>query len=424
MYQVESSGQVLKARRGFFRGPAVSGTVIGLGWTSFFTDISSEMVMSVLPIYLLFSLQLSPLQFGFIDGLQQGASALVRLLGGYISDRWGRYKLVAFVGYALSAVSKVGLLAVGAAWSWIAGLVLVDRVGKGLRVAPRDAMISLSTDNSRMGAAFGVHRAFDTAGAMLGPILAFGLLALVPGGYDVVFVVSVCMAVMGLAALWLFVPSRHTAAKAEDEVGSQVPGTVSIAAVGRLLKGAQFRRLVLAGSLLALATISDSFIYLIIQQRMQLNVGFFPLLFVVTALAYMIFAIPMGRLADRFGKARVFLCGYVMLLLVYSLLLHKEIGWATLLLYLTLLGAYYAATDGVLMALASQGIDPSLRGSGLAVLGTAIGIARLVSSVAFGLVWTQWGLDSTMIVFTGMLGLTTLIAAWLVLSLDRHQHAT
>lgn len=433
MYQIESSSQVIKARKGLFSRVTVSGTVLGLGWTSFFTDISAEMVTSILPIYLLVSLQLSPLQFGLLDGLQHGASALVRLIGGYVSDRWGRYKQVALVGYAISAIVRLGFLAAGAAWVWIAGLIVADRVGKGLRTAPRDALISLSTPPAELGTAFGVHRGLDTAGAMLGPVVAFALLAFVPGGYDAVFVVSFCIALIGLGVLWLFVPARPAplaagAAPAHagaDAVSAPARPTaleqpvVSLATALGLLRGGRFRRLVLAGSLLGLTTISDGFLYLSIQQRMQLDVGFFPLLFVFTALVYMLLAVPVGRIADRWGRARVFIGGYALLLVVYTLLLHREIGWGELAVYLALLGAYYAATDGVLMALASQYLPAPLRASGLALLGTAIGVARLLSSLLFGLFWTLWGIQPTVMAFFGLLGVSVIISALVVLRLDR-----
>lgn len=255
-----------------------------------------------------FSLQLSPLQLGLLDGLQQGASAFVRLIGGYLADWWTRYKQVALAGYALSAIVKAGYLVVGAGWGWIAGLIVADCVGKGIRTAPRDALISLSSRREELGTSFGVHRAFDTAGAMLGPVLAFGLLALVPGQFDAIFVVSLSFALVGISVLWLFVPSNRPLASHTARAACDPP--VSLAAAAGLLRERDFRSLTLAGVLLGFATISDAFLYLSIQQRLQLNVGLFPLLFVVTAAAYMVFAIPMGRLSDRFGRGRILLGGY------------------------------------------------------------------------------------------------------------------
>ena len=187
--------------------------VIMLGLTSLFTDISSEMVATILPLYLLFDLHLSPAAFGVIDGLYQGAAALVRIFGGFAADRARRYKEVAVVGYGLSALARLGLLVVGSVWTLIAGVVMVDRLGKGIRTAPRDALISFNSPRAELGNAFGVHRALDTAGAMIGPVLAFGLLSIAPRAYDAVFVVSFCAAIVGLGILTLFVhnPAPATA---------------------------------------------------------------------------------------------------------------------------------------------------------------------------------------------------------------------
>ncbi len=185
----------------------VSRNVLLLGLTSLFTDISSEMVVSVLPIYLVTFLRLSPVQFGLIDGLYQGVAALVQLASGIVADRWRRHKEVAWVGYAGSAVSRLGLLAT-TAWTGIAGMLVVDRLGKGLRTAPRDALISLSVPREKLGTAFGIHRAMDAMGAMLGPILAFVILTALPGAFDVVFVTSFLVALIGLAVLGLFVENR------------------------------------------------------------------------------------------------------------------------------------------------------------------------------------------------------------------------
>ena len=137
---------------------------------------------------------LTPAVFGVVDGLYQGAAALVRIFGGVAADRSGRHKEVAVVGYALSALARLGFLVVGNVWTLLAAVVMVDRLGKGIRTAPRDALISLSSRREELGAAFGVHRALDTAGAMIGPLIAFGLLTIAPGAYDAVFVVSLCAA--------------------------------------------------------------------------------------------------------------------------------------------------------------------------------------------------------------------------------------
>jgi MFS family permease len=370
------------------RLPIVSPTVWALGITSLLTDISSEMVASVLPVYLVLHLGLSPLAFGFIDGLYQGAAALVRVVAGVLSDRWRRYKEIAAAGYALSAACRVLILAAGAAWSTIACVVALDRLGKGIRTAPRDALISQRTRPCSLATAFGVHRSLDAAGAMLGPILAFSLLALTPGGFDVLFVASFGVAIVGVAAILLFVPSRTA-----DE-RQLAPAAISFRSAVTLLGEMRFRRLVIAGTILGIATISDSFIFLILQRRLEIGATAFPLLYVGTSLFTSVFSVPFGRLADRIGRRRVLVGGYVVLAGVYGLLLSFPAGSFILAgLTIALLGAYYAATEGVLTAMAAAVLPTSHSGSGLAVLATATNIARLIASIAFGWLWTMAGLE-------------------------------
>ncbi|HEX8495879.1 MAG TPA: MFS transporter, partial [Actinomycetales bacterium] len=161
----------------------VAGSVVLLGIVSMLTDISSEAVSAILPLYLTAVLGLGPIAYGVVDGLNQGVSALVRLLGGWLADRTDHPKRVAALGYGLSALSRLALLpATGLAA--ITGVVTVDRLGKGLRTAPRDALISAASDPRDLGRAFGVHRSLDTLGAVIGPLLAFAVLAAVPGGYS------------------------------------------------------------------------------------------------------------------------------------------------------------------------------------------------------------------------------------------------
>jgi len=377
-----------------------------LGLTSLFTDISSEMVATILPLYLLFDLHLSPAAFGVIDGLYQGAAALVRIFGGFAADRTRRHKEVAVAGYGLSAVARLGLLVAGNVWTLIAGVVMVDRLGKGIRTAPRDALISFNSPREQLGTAFGVHRALDTAGAMIGPILAFSLLSLAPGAYDAVFVISLCAALIGLGILILFV-QNPSAVESGGERAKAEP--LSWRTAGELLSVRGMTPMLVAGTLLSLATISDGFLYITLQRRVEFAARYFPLLYVATAAVFMLLAVPAGRLADRIGRARVFLGGYALLLLVYvSLLVPWTASWQ-IAVDLILLGAYYAATDGVLMALASALLPPAQRASGMALLITGTNLARLAGSVLFGLLWTWRGVG-----FAVALSLVALAAAVLV----------
>jgi MFS family permease len=422
------------------RTKRVAGNVLALGAVSMVTDISSEMVAAILPLYLAIGLGLGPAVYGLVDGLYTGATALLRLVGGYVADRVRQRKLVAVAGYSLSAVAKIGLLAAGTSVPAIGAAIIADRAGKGLRTAPRDALITLSTPDGDLGRAFGVHRAMDSAGAFAGPLLALAVLAASGQAFDAVFVTSFCVATVGVLLLVLFVRDRRgprpavptvspraatalmclgppavptvspraatalmclgppavptvspRAATALMCLGPPAVPTVSPRAATALLRLGPVRLLMLGAVLLGLSTIGDGFVYLLLQRRENLAVGWFPLLAVGTSLAYLLLAMPLGVLADRIGRTKVFLGGYGALVAVYLLLASPWGGPPALVLVLVLYGGFYAATDGVLMALAGPLLPPALRTTGLALVQSGQAVAYLISSVLFGLAWQWWG---------------------------------
>ncbi|MCX4914349.1 MFS transporter [Streptomyces sp. NBC_00687] len=497
------------------RRAAVAPTVLALGTVSLITDVSSEMVTAVLPLYLVAGLGLSPLGFGLLDGIYNGFSALVRLVGGHLADRGGgRHKWVAGAGYALSAACKP-LLLVAQTLTPIGLVLAADRTGKGLRTAPRDALISLSSTPENRGRAFGVHRAMDTAGALLGPLVAFLILRATVDGYDAVFMVSFCVAVVGVLVLVLFVPggaaAQAGAARVSDtgagavrpsDTGAGVrpsgtgacdvrpsdtgacagsgamsgpasdsgsesgagsksgsgsgaepdPGTgagsksgsgsesgagagappgpaglecatgtsapagpapaprPTLRAALALLHRPELRRIAVCALLLGLATVSDSFVFLLLQRRLGVPDRWFALLPLGTAAAFLLLAVPLGRLADRAGRWRVFVGGHGALLLAYTLLLSSWQGTAAACAVLLLHGGFYAATDGVLMAAASDSVPSELRSSGLALVQTGQALARIVCSLGFGAAWTAWGDRTALTASAVLLALCAVLA--------------
>jgi MFS family permease len=360
----------------------LSGNVFALGTVSLITDVSSEMVAAILPLYLVIGLQLSPAAYGLIDGVYTGATTLLRLAGGYLADRTNQRKAVAGFGYGISAAAKLGLLAAGNSLTALGFVITADRAGKGLRTAPRDALITLSTPSGDLGRAFGVHRAMDGIGAFAGPLVAMAVLAASAQGasqsFDAVFVVSFCIAAFGVLVLVLYVKDRPEPVQRKEPVKLA------------LLKDPAVRKIVLAASLLGLVTIGDGFVYLLLQKREGLAFGWFPLLAVGTSLVYLLLAAPLGALADRVGRLKVMLAGYGALTAVY-LLLHGPLGgWPLLVLVVLLYGVFYAATDGVLMALAGPVLPERLRTTGIALIQSGQALAYLCSSVLFGLLWQFW----------------------------------
>jgi MFS family permease len=413
VYDVQDSTVVVRAHRDLAtRRVRVAKTVVLLGLTSMFTDISSEMVATVLPLYLLYATGLSLVGFGVIDGIYNGAAAVVQFVGGLLGDKLRRHKQVAMVGYGVSMLCRPLLLLVGASPGGIGLSVGLDRIGKGLRTAPRDAMISLSTPPSRLGTAFGVHRALDTTGAMIGPLLAFVVLEAAPENYRAVFGVSLFAAVIGFAILTLFVDNRASERRPR-------PAAVSLRQALGLLRDRRLRALTLITCALGLVTISDSFLYIGLQQHLDFDFSFFPLLFAGTSLSYMLLAAPVGRLADKIGRRRVFIAGYVLLALVYSSLLVPSFGIGGVFVYLALFGAYYAATNGVLSAITSALVPEELRGSGLSLVATLDSVASLLASVAFGVLWTLTSNATAVTVFGVGLVVVIVIAATALSRVER-----
>jgi MFS family permease len=264
-------------------------------------------------------------------------------------------------------------------------------------------LISLSSPRAGLAEAFGVHRALDTAGALLGPIVAFALLALVPGGYDVIFVVSFCLGVIGLGILVFLVSSVTDSSMRSQE-------RASLATALALLRRRGVRGMAIAAAMLSVATVSDSLVYVTLQRRTSIDAHHFPLLFVGTALMYLLLAVPAGRLADRTGRRRLFLIGHVLLGGVYALLLLPSAPGLSGLTCIVLLGAYYAATDGVLMAIASSQLPPGLLTSGLALLATVTALGRMLASALYGALWTWLGGETTLVLFLVALLIATAVA--------------
>ena len=413
MYQVEAWSALRRIRRdagGGFGWRHVSGTVWALGFTSLFTDVSSEMVATVLPVYLVLYLGLTPFQFGIVDGLYHGVTALLRLASGVAVDRTGRSKEIALAGYGASAVSRLAMLAAGASWPLIAGVVAFDRAAKGARAVPRDVLISLSSRPDGLATAFGVHRALDSAGAMLGPLVALAILGTLPNAFDVVFVASFSVAVVGLGVLLFFVNNADRPAAPASADAS----VTTLAAARRALEAPGLLRLTVAATLLGTATVSDGFLYLLLQRDAGFSPGLFPLLYVGTSACYLALAVPAGGLADRIGRRRAFLAGYGSLAAAYAATMQTGIGLPGVVVCLLLLGAHYALTDGVLMALASARLSPERRGGGLAVITTGASLARLLASVVFGALWTRYGAETAVPVFLVALAAAMAVAAVLL----------
>lgn len=425
MYHAEAgaSPKVLRASLDARARSRVPRMVVFIGCVSLLTDVAAEMVASVLPLYLFMVLRLSPLEYGWVDGLFNGSSAIVRVWFAHWADRTQQHKRIAVLGYALSALSRIGLFVAGlGGWISVAVVLLLDRIGKGIRTAPRDAMIAQCTSAPALGAAFGVHRAMDAVGALAGPLLATGLLLAFPGRFDVVFAVSIVFALAGLVVLarWVKMPTATT--PLEGSASSAAPPSPTEAipagqapaaqpgAAWRALLHAPYLALCGCCALLALFTVSDGMVYAGLQARGRVEPAWLPMLFVATAGVFMVAAVPIGRLSDRLGPMTVFAAGHLGLVAMYALAgLDMLPATATIAATVALLGLYYAATDGVVMALVARGLPAGIRTTGMALVTSVIGLARMAASVVFGWCWTEWSHEAAMGVFATGLAISLLL---------------
>ncbi len=365
----------------------VARVVVLLGLVSLLTDVSSESVSAILPLYLTGALGLSMVAYGFVEGLYQGVSAVVRIGSGLAADRSEHPKWVAFAGYGLSCVARVFVIGAAGLASMTA-VVTADRIGKGIRTAPRDAMIAAATPTEDLGLAFGVHRTLDTVGAVIGPLLAFAVLWAIPDGYRTVMVVSLAFALVGLALLALLVPGRRRPA------GDQVRPRVRL----RDVADPRLRRMLVLVGVLSLLTVGDGFVYLALLERSDFAAYWFPLLYVGTNAAYLVLALPLGRLADRIGRARMLGLGHLALLAVYAVAALPVGGAAVTVACLVALGGFYAATDGVTAAVAGRLVPPGVRTSGIAAAQTVVAVGRLVAATGFGALWFAVGPQAALVV--------------------------
>jgi len=359
--------------------------------TSFLTDISSEMLVYLLPLFLANVLGVRTAVIGLIEGIAETTASLVKVFSGWLSDRLGKRKWLTVTGYGLSTVAKP-FLYLATSWGWVLGVRFADRVGKGIRTAPRDAMVADSIDQHHRGLAFGLHRAGDTAGAFLGLLIALGVVWLTQGGglslsretFRTLVLISIIPAV--LAVLVLAVGARDLARPAGSgaTAGKAAPPRLSL----RSLSG-PFRRFLVVVVFFTLGNSSDAFLVLRAQERGLSVVGVLGML-VTFNLVYAIIAAPAGALSDRIDRRRLIAGGWLLYALLYlGFALAGEIWqvWALFAVY----GAYYGLTEGTAKALVADLVPAEQRGTAYGVFNAAIGLAALPASVIAGLLWQGFG---------------------------------
>ena len=354
-----------------------------MGLVSFFNDFSNEMILSVFPAFFSSVLKSGAASLGFIEGVADGFANLTKIFSGQLSDKWERRKVLSLFGYALSVATRPFYL-ISSTAAHVLGIRIVDRIGKGVREAPRDALLSLSASAARMGRSFGFHRAMDSAGAILGPLTAFFILSRAPEAFNTVFIVAFAV---GVCALFSFAFIREV--HAHIARGGAKRLRLQLKAHTR-----EFRRFLFIIFILSLANLPIALL-LLRTQDLGLPIHFIPLFYLFFNIANTLFSYKAGRLADKVGDKPVILGGYLLIALAYLLMIYDH-TLTTLASGFVLLGIGYAFTDGVQRSFAARLTLVGERGNAYGFLHAAIGFGVLIAGIVGGIVWQNLGANAAL----------------------------
>lgn len=360
--------------------PRLPAGIWALGFVSLLMDISSELIHSLLPVFLVTGLGASMLVVGLLEGAAEATALIVKVFSGALSDWWGKRKPLAVLGYSLGAFTKP-LFALATSVEPVVVARLLDRVGKGIRGAPRDALVADIAPPELRGAAFGLRQSLDTVGAFLGPLLALGLMLVWANDFHAVFWVAVIPALLCVALLVLGVQ--------EPERPADAPRTNPIRRANLRRLSLRYWWVVGIGAVFTLARFSEAFLVLRAQQG-GLPLAWVPLVLIVMNLIYALGAYPLGKLADAVDHRQLLAWGLLLLVGADVLLAWSDRGlfvWGGVVLW----GLHMAMTQGLLATMVADTAPVDLRGTAYGMFNLVSGLAMLLASALAGLLWDQWG---------------------------------
>ncbi|OGL46984.1 MAG: MFS transporter [Candidatus Schekmanbacteria bacterium RBG_16_38_10] len=386
----------------FFLG--LPANILALGAVSFFTDVSSEMIYPILPLFLTVTLGAGPAAIGIIEGIAESTASLLKFFSGYFSDRIRKRRPIILSGYSISTLARP-LIALAGAWWQVLVIRFSDRVGKGIRSSPRDALIADSVDAANYGKAYGFHRSMDHAGAVAGPILATLILAFVTSDYRSLFLLAAIPGILSLLVILFFVK--------ETRIDRKTPSQSLTFSLKNFDSG--FKMLLASVIVFTLGNSSDAFLLLRAKEA-GVPAHLIPAIWAVLHIVKTLSSTPGGVISDRVGRKRIIIIGWLVYGLVYlgfayaSSHLHI---WILFIIY----GIYFGMTEGVEKAFVADLVPQHLRGTAFGLYNFAIGISALPASLLFGVIWQKAGMEYAFITGAGI----AIVASVMLLGVKRSE---
>lgn len=388
--------------------------VLALSFVAFLNDTSSEIIYPLLPAFLALTLGASPFAIGLIEGFAESVASILKLFSGYLSDKFDTRKWPVFFGYSLAAITRP-LLSLVTSWPQVLVVRMADRMGKGIRGAPRDALLASSVPRSERGFAFGFNRAADHLGAVVGPVVAFILLSYFAADhtnptaaeYQKVFLFASVPVIIGLFVVLFFVKD----AKQRENGHALNPADLSLRGFDP-----NFKRLLVVVAVFTLSNSTDAFLLLRAKET-GISTAVLPLLWMVLHLSKVASSLIGGDLSDRVGRKKLIFAGWIIYALVYCGFAFVTTAWHTWALFI-IYGTYFGLTEGVEKALVADLVPETKRGTAYGLYNLAFGIAVFPASLLFGLIWTKWGSVTAFLISA----IVSVLAALMLLTIKTRPH--